>query len=476
MEIRLLLLLCFLITACNQNAVEQEQIIDEKPAAAIDDPATEVSSDSLTIRIKMSPGSSLVFNMNDELNSHYGLDFENKSDVDSTISKTILNKNKQQLISRGNLVRNDDGEFIKYRSHIIITDTTRYLDLDLKDYELSIVGNRTDPEIDVSDMMAAYDDLRARVFKEEGTDLANLDELDALRRKYSLQYSSSTYRDASATQTDLKLQKQLNQHYYYEILYDISPEHPDLDSIFYELNLDLEFPPGNGIKYDFIKNNIDSIDYGNLDQDPYTDIYRHNLTMGLLHYLGFEKDKKAGKHIEAREWLKSTDFYKNNRQNIELRITPLDKREFVKLLTDLAIVDRDADTLTFRQMMRKHPSKYYMLDLWATWCEPCLSNMKLLDEKQLPKKLSIVNLSVDFEKDIADWETFQDSAMTDKISYRLVPESDNYQAFSKLLKIEQIPRYIMITKDLQLMHAKFYAPYEPQFDGAIESLDRWRYW
>jgi thiol-disulfide isomerase/thioredoxin len=439
------------------------------------DNAAQIQNDTLSIHVLLPPDSGIILNMTDHLGKHYSIDFENKSDKDSLFTQTIINKNPEQLISKGTVVRDSLGNWVEYRSYFLVTDTTRHLDLSLKDYNLNITAKRTDSLIDVSQMIADYNSLRKKVFQEKGTDLDNLKELDRLRQFYQLRYADFGSTSDSDQEQKLVLQNQLNQHYYFEILYDISPEHPELTNVFSELNLNLKFPPANGIRSDFIKMNIDSLNYDSIDSDQYTDTFRENLKFGLMHYLSWEKEKKIGKHQAARDWFATTDLYQKYQEEIEARITPLDENKVADLLKSIALVERDGDTLHLTDVMKDREGKYYLLDFWATWCKPCMENHKLFKKVELPRSLQMVNLSVDLEKYSLKWEKFSDSLLSKKPSYRVVL-NDDYAALREALKIERIPRYLMITKDFEMMHQRFYAPYEPQFPGAISSLDQWRYW
>ncbi|MGB3590872.1 MAG: thioredoxin-like domain-containing protein [Nonlabens sp.] len=357
----------------------------------------------------------------------------------------------------------------------MVTDTVSLLDMKMDKQYLTLIDSSK--VINVTPLLEAYNDLRRNIFQEKGTDQENLRKLDSLRNYYQLEYAYADNGDAGVNAVaSYHLNRQLNDHYYYELLYNISPEHPELERVFYDLNLDLSFPPGNHIKLDYIKKQIDSIDYKALDSPSFTDTYRHNLVRGIFQHLSFEKDKKAGKHQAARDWLRTTTFYKKYPEEIDRKTAVLDKAEFKKLLRNLDIVDVYDKKTTLKKLLLQNPNSYYMLDFWATWCQPCISNMKLLEEADLPSKLTILNLSVDYEKDLPAWKAMDSTLMKGKINYRLINESEANTAFTDFVKMERIPRYVMFDKNLNLMHISFYAPYEPQFKDAMESIHLWKYW
>ena len=185
--------------------------------------------------------------------------------------------------------------------------------------------------------------------------------------------------------------------------------------------------------------------------------------------------KKADRYLAAKKWLRTTDYYKSAPEAIEKMITPLNKK-IKKLLKDLDFVSVEDDSTDIMRIIAKNPSRYYMLDLWATWCELCLSYMKLLDDMNLPESLQIINLSTDYERDAEDWKTMHSQIMGEKIGYRLKVDAQESADFLDLLKLKSIPRYIIFDKNLNLIDHEFYAPYEPQFKDKIYDLKNYEYW
>src|SRR5690606_134699 len=56
--------------------------------------------------------------------------------------------------------------------------------------------------------------------------------------------------------------------------------------------------------------------------------------------------------------------------------------------------------------------KYLYIDIWATWCRPCLQQlpaMKELEEKYRDKNIEFVSISVDKDADKPKWKNMVDS-------------------------------------------------------------------
>ena len=108
--------------------------------------------------------------------------------------------------------------------------------------------------------------------------------------------------------------------------------------------------------------------------------------------------------------------------------------------------------------------KIIYLDIWATWCKPCIKNFPFssrLDDKFSDNDVQFVYLSIDEDRD--KWLKFlAEKKAPDGLHY---VEKEVGSAFSAF-KINGIPRYILIGRDGRIINA--YAP-GPSSDE-IESL------
>ncbi len=106
------------------------------------------------------------------------------------------------------------------------------------------------------------------------------------------------------------------------------------------------------------------------------------------------------------------------------------------------------DDTTFKLQDKK--GKVLLVNLWATWCQPCLAEMPHLvemQEKFRDKGLEIIGLDVDPEtkKEI---ETF---AAKQKLNYTLGWADDKLQTeFVKVTRLNGIPQTLLINRDGQL--------------------------
>ena len=85
-----------------------------------------------------------------------------------------------------------------------------------------------------------------------------------------------------------------------------------------------------------------------------------------------------------------------------------------------------------------------LIDCWATWCIPCRDQMPFMHsfEKKYKNKLNVVYLS--FDKDEVKWKSYQKKNNLGLNQF--IIDNDFGSAFSLYFDIQEIPRYILISK------------------------------
>ncbi|WP_409150112.1 TlpA family protein disulfide reductase [Sphingobacterium sp. BS-2] len=108
------------------------------------------------------------------------------------------------------------------------------------------------------------------------------------------------------------------------------------------------------------------------------------------------------------------------------------------------------ETISFESLKSKHD--YLLIDVWATWCGPCLAQHPTIDSlysaNKDTKDFTIVGLAISSSKD--HWLNYLKKEVVKYPNYYL--DSDNSEIFKKALNIMEIPRYVLLrTKDLKLV-------------------------
>ena len=119
--------------------------------------------------------------------------------------------------------------------------------------------------------------------------------------------------------------------------------------------------------------------------------------------------------------------------------------------------------------------KYVYIDVWATWCGPCIReipSLKLIEKKYEGKNIHFVSISIDernrprynydawrkmiVEKDLGGIQLFADNAFNSK--------------FTKAYGIDSIPRFLLIDPDGNIVSGNAPRPSDPKLVELFNSL------
>ncbi len=108
-------------------------------------------------------------------------------------------------------------------------------------------------------------------------------------------------------------------------------------------------------------------------------------------------------------------------------------------------------------ILQKHKGKVIYLDIWATWCGPCLACMQSSESLQKEfkdKDVRFVYFCVKSKKE--DWQAKIDECKIKGDHYLL--SDPEYDALNKKLDINGIPRYLLIDKKGEIVNKKALSP------------------
>lgn len=114
--------------------------------------------------------------------------------------------------------------------------------------------------------------------------------------------------------------------------------------------------------------------------------------------------------------------------------------------------------------------KYVYIDVWATWCGPCIAeipSLKKIEEKYHGKNIVFVGISVDTDKDHEKWQKFVTTK--ELAGVQLFADKNWNSDFIKAYGINAIPRFLLIDPAGKVVKADAPRPSSPQL---VELLDQ----
>ncbi|MEM1001301.1 MAG: TlpA disulfide reductase family protein, partial [Bacteroidota bacterium] len=98
--------------------------------------------------------------------------------------------------------------------------------------------------------------------------------------------------------------------------------------------------------------------------------------------------------------------------------------------------------------------QYIYIDVWATWCAPCLReipSLKKIEEKYADKNIAFLSLSIDSARNYEGWKKMVNDKELGGI--QLLADKDWKSSFIVDYAIESIPRFLLIDPEGNIVSA-----------------------
>lgn len=98
--------------------------------------------------------------------------------------------------------------------------------------------------------------------------------------------------------------------------------------------------------------------------------------------------------------------------------------------------------------------KFVYIDVWATWCGPCIAEIPALKEVEKEyhgKNIEFVSISIDERKDFEKWKKMV--AVKELKGIQLIADNAWESDFVKKYAIDGIPRFILIDTEGKIVSA-----------------------
>jgi thiol-disulfide isomerase/thioredoxin len=114
---------------------------------------------------------------------------------------------------------------------------------------------------------------------------------------------------------------------------------------------------------------------------------------------------------------------------------------------------------------------YLYIDVWATWCGPCIAeipSLKQVEKDYQGQPVKFVSISIDNEKDKQKWKTI--IAEKDLQGIQLFADNNWESKFVQDYGIQGIPRFILIDKEGHIVSADAPRPSNPELRIKLDTL------
>lgn len=142
-----------------------------------------------------------------------------------------------------------------------------------------------------------------------------------------------------------------------------------------------------------------------------------------------------------------------------------------KYSNDLNLTSLSGEKLSYDRMLELHRGKVIYIDLWASWCGPCIAGMpaaKVLREEYRDKDVAFVYLAYNDKPDA--WKKSVKKHETDYLGHNYFIENSRENEFLKEVKLYGIPFMLIYDKEGNL--AVINAP-RPESDDIRSALNKY---
>ena len=139
--------------------------------------------------------------------------------------------------------------------------------------------------------------------------------------------------------------------------------------------------------------------------------------------------------------------------------------------SNLHLLSLDRKQTTLEEILQKKKGKTLYIDFWASWCKPCIEEMKYSKnhiQTYKGKNLEILFLSLD--DNYQKWNKATEHLEINNIENSFKISNLENSKFIKEHKIQTIPRYMIIDKQGVLINTNALRPSDPKINKVFDEL------
>lgn len=191
----------------------------------------------------------------------------------------------------------------------------------------------------------------------------------------------------------------------------------------------------------------------------------------LFNILSEISEKTDYKSYESRENL----FLNNLKEDSVIWKILIDNIKPIKPVVseDMLLYNEKMEQVSFQDVKKGHLGKVIYVDIWASWCTPCMAAMpKAKELREIYSQDSILFLYLAFEDRPVPWKNNMErfDLTQDNAASYLIATPD--AKFLKDIQLKTIPRYLIFDKKGELIQSNAPSPETTEIRGILDELLR----
>ncbi|MFY8096206.1 MAG: TlpA family protein disulfide reductase [Flavobacterium sp.] len=139
--------------------------------------------------------------------------------------------------------------------------------------------------------------------------------------------------------------------------------------------------------------------------------------------------------------------------------------EFSKKTLETKFKDKDNKEIKFSQILDKYKGKTIFIEVWASWCPDCIKGMPFVKELHEVYGSDVIFLNLSCDKTYESWLSGIEKHQV-KGEHYLIPDGMKGK-FGKSIKLDWIPRYMIIDKNGKIALYKATESTDPKIEETL---------
>ncbi|WP_053976139.1 TlpA family protein disulfide reductase [Mangrovimonas xylaniphaga] len=160
------------------------------------------------------------------------------------------------------------------------------------------------------------------------------------------------------------------------------------------------------------------------------------------------------------------ETYKGVLEKIEVRLGSFDK-QLTEAVNKAVLLDREGRQVTFNEVLESHEGKYKVIDFWASWCVPCIKEIKEghLFREKITKNKNVEFLYVSIDKDRDKWMARgEELKVYGMLENQYVIVGDEHDILRSFFNVVAVPHYAVLDENNEVLLFNAPTPVDtPQF-------------